>query len=326
LLLNRAQKLKTFFTLVFISVLVFELFRYGLKFNSFSPPGLLYPETPVTAFLQQYPADRFIAEPVVLPANMWVPFRLSSIAGYEGIYPVKSAQLLASANSNFADVTPQPRWGILENFDSNLLDATGTRFFVTLKRDSTGKVIESGQIDKKFQTAKYLSKYREVFNDKGVVVLENTQSLQHAYATKEVIKASDKDTLKLMLDENFPIKNTAITQGFEFKNPSTQILETNLNYRPITNSHVLVDAASNMDAFLVVLDSYYPGWKALIDGNKTKIYRTNYNFRGIYLPKGTHKVEFIYNPDSLKYGAIITGVSVFIIVALLLIPKLKRIN
>jgi len=51
--------------------------------------------------------------------------------------------------------------------------------------------------------------------------------------------------------------------------------------------------------FLFLGDTYYPnGWKALVDGKETQIYRTNHAFRGIIVPEGSHKVEFIYHPES----------------------------
>ena len=46
------------------------------------------------------------------------------------------------------------------------------------------------------------------------------------------------------------------------------------------------------EGFLVLTDSYYPTWQASIDGKETKIYLTDYNFRGIIVPKGEHTVEF----------------------------------
>ena len=46
------------------------------------------------------------------------------------------------------------------------------------------------------------------------------------------------------------------------------------------------------NGFLVLTDSYYPTWHAAVDGVEEKIYRTDYNFRGIIIPAGKHKVEF----------------------------------
>ena len=48
---------------------------------------------------------------------------------------------------------------------------------------------------------------------------------------------------------------------------------------------------------------YYPaGWKAYIDGNPTEIYKTNYLFRGIVVPKGKHKIEFKFEPETFYTG------------------------
>ncbi|MFH0937374.1 MAG: YfhO family protein [Candidatus Daviesbacteria bacterium] len=304
----------------FILILIFELFRFGLKFNTFAKTEYIYPETPISKFLEQYPNERIVAEKDVFSANMWVPFKLSSITGYDGIYPVNIAQLLATADSGKVDAPPQARWGILTNFDSKILDETNTRFVVAVKRDSKGQVSESGQVSSKLM----LPKYKEVFSDKGVAVLENTQSFPRVYLTKQVIKASDQDALKLMQDENFPIKRISITDNFEFNNVSSATLDTKVTYNPLTNSRVQINTTSNMDAYLVVLDSFYPGWKALINGKETTIYRTNYNFRGVFLPKGVHTVEFIYTPKSLELGAIISGISILIIISLIVIPRFLR--
>jgi uncharacterized membrane protein YfhO len=63
---------------------------------------------------------------------------------------------------------------------------------------------------------------------------------------------------------------------------------------------------SQQDGYLVMSDTYYPGWTAQIDGTKTEVMRANFNFRAIYLPKGEHTVEFRYVPRFLLVGALIS--------------------
>ncbi len=300
-LLNKYQPIKRIAVVIFILILILDLFHFGWKFNTFSKPSLIYPQTPVTDFLQRYPNDRFISEQNILPANMWVPFKISSMGGYDGVYPLATAKLLAVADSNNVNATPMTRWGVLQNFNSKILDEGNTRFLLTLKKDSPDKIAD---------------KYKKVFEDKEVSVLENSQSLSRVYLTKQVIKAEDNKTLKLLLDDKFPIRETSITDDFEFNNTSSESLSTNLKYIPVTNSHVVIKSSSNIDAYLVVLDSFYPGWKALIDGKETIIHRTNYNFRGIVLPKGDHTIDFIYAPKSLEYGLAISALSLVIIILL----------
>ena len=68
------------------------------------------------------------------------------------------------------------------------------------------------------------------------------------------------------------------------------------------------------DGFLVLSDTYYPGWKAFIDGKETTIYKTDYILRSILLEKGAHSVEFIYDPISFKIGYIITLSTTFVLI------------
>jgi hypothetical protein len=72
------------------------------------------------------------------------------------------------------------------------------------------------------------------------------------------------------------------------------------------NSLVIIQATVSQDSLLVLADSYYPGWKAFVDGKETKILKANYFYRAIVLPKGTHHVEFRYEPWSFRLGWMIS--------------------
>jgi|GEM_PF-3471105 len=50
------------------------------------------------------------------------------------------------------------------------------------------------------------------------------------------------------------------------------------------------------EAFLVLNDTYYPGWSARVDGAEADVIRTNYAFRGIKLPAGARHVLFYFDP------------------------------
>ncbi len=73
-----------------------------------------------------------------------------------------------------------------------------------------------------------------------------------------------------------------------------------------TNNRLVLQATAEENSLLVLSDTYYPGWKAFVDGRKTKIYRANYTFRALPLSAGPHRVEFIYDPLSFKLGALFT--------------------
>jgi len=75
--------------------------------------------------------------------------------------------------------------------------------------------------------------------------------------------------------------------------------------------------------WLVLFDTYYPGWRALVDGKETAIERADVFFRAVPVPAGEHTVEFRYLPRSLVYGIIISGAGLMLWFALLIFAQRK---
>ena len=47
----------------------------------------------------------------------------------------------------------------------------------------------------------------------------------------------------------------------------------------------MIDAEAPADGFLLLADTFYPGWTATVDGAPAAIYRANHSVRGIQLPR-----------------------------------------
>jgi Bacterial membrane protein YfhO len=76
-------------------------------------------------------------------------------------------------------------------------------------------------------------------------------------------------------------------------------------------------------SFLVLSDTYFPGWKAYLDGNPVKIFQANYNFRAVSVPPGKHELEFVYYPMSVKLGALVTSLGIIGILVMRLSSRFK---
>jgi hypothetical protein len=90
------------------------------------------------------------------------------------------------------------------------------------------------------------------------------------------------------------------------------------------NNRLQLLVNSTEDNFLVLSDTYYPGWKAFVDGTPKKIYRANYAFRAVPLNAGTHRVEFVYHPLSFKLGALFTFLGMIGCLIMASIPRRKK--
>jgi hypothetical protein len=80
--------------------------------------------------------------------------------------------------------------------------------------------------------------------------------------------------------------------------------------------HATVRIQAREPRYLVLTDSYYPGWRAWIDGREVEVERANYLFRAVRVPAGEHTVEWRYQPTSLLVGGIASAVALAMATAL----------
>jgi len=85
-----------------------------------------------------------------------------------------------------------------------------------------------------------------------------------------------------------------------------KLSESKVNIVKDDNRNLTIKTYTNADAILVLADTYYPGWKAYVNGKRVKIYPANINQRAIVLPEGENMVEFIYKPMTLYLGGCIS--------------------
>jgi len=78
-------------------------------------------------------------------------------------------------------------------------------------------------------------------------------------------------------------------------------------------NRVEIATESDIPALLVLADNFYPGWRAKIDGHSSPILRVNYNQRGVALPGGHHRVVFSYQPSTVLWGLLVSGISLLLL-------------
>jgi uncharacterized membrane protein YfhO len=106
-------------------------------------------------------------------------------------------------------------------------------------------------------------------------------------------------------------------EGVKLSNAPGESFVEVLTYSP---QRIVMRARLAEDAFLVLSDGFFPGWKAYVDGVETPILRANYILRAVFLKGGENEVEFVYDPCSFKAGK---WVSASTILALVLVPGMS---
>jgi len=127
------------------------------------------------------------------------------------------------------------------------------------------------------------------------------------YVVNETIVERDsKRVLRLLSSTEFDPTRVVVVDG-EIPTPPTAQLKAEAQIVRYNNEMVTIATSADSEAVLVFADSYYPGWRAFVDGREEVIRRANLFFRAVRLPAGNHTVEFRYKPRSFVIGLAISA-------------------
>ena len=82
-----------------------------------------------------------------------------------------------------------------------------------------------------------------------------------------------------------------------------------------------IDLVASQPSYLVLAYTYYPGWRATVDGHPAQILRANYAFMALPVESGAHHVVLTYRPISLLWGLIISSLSALAMLGIVAVSK-----
>jgi hypothetical protein len=311
-----------------LGLVALDLGRFAMKFTPFSETEYTTRKLPVFEYIKNRGGfDRVMAqEGPILPANTWIYPRLYSPAGYDPLLVKDYAVFFQGVNMGVnrkENVTGKlgqanfTRYLYLVNPNSEFLDLLGVKYLLAIKWDG-GRVRPWGKINEAYIN---LERYRPVFEDGATVILENINALPRVslYYRAEAENDTARATEKLV-------------EGFDFR---TQLLinkKEPKEYRPAKNDVVTITsyeanrvelkAETENGAYLLLTDTYFPGWKVTVNGERKEILRAFGTFRAVEVGPGESRVIMVYKPESFKIGGI---VSAFSLAVLLFITLRKRV-
>lgn len=200
-----------------------------------------------------------------------------------------------------------------ENINSFFRIFTWSGSGISVKDLEIKKIYDSGTPD-----------YKIINEVKDSLLIENKNYLPRIYFAENILKVKDiYEVEKNIWNNDFNPKKFTMVENYDLVKVKFDNFKNRLDIINYKNNYVDLTVNCNEDSYLIFSDTYYPGWHAYIGGIETKIYKTNGIFKGIYLSKGDHFIRFRFLPDNFIIGAIVSGISFFIIIILLSIPRVK---
>ena len=199
-----------------------------------------------------------------------------------------------------------------------LIDATPDKRFRILKRSNVKYWIERDSLTR--------------FSTQGVPLIFPDRvktwddALPRAYMVGRMKLEEKSEILNTYYDESFnPLGEVLFSDPVKFE-PSSQFKGTveKVSYSP---NHVTVKTTQQGSGFLVLMDSYFPGWTVKVDGEERPILKANHFYRAVQLDSGSHTLEFDYFPEGFKAGLIVSSIAcIFLIILPLWVRCLGSTN
>ncbi len=142
------------------------------------------------------------------------------------------------------------------------------------------------------------------YRSEDVAIYENHDALPRAFWVREARAVSDDHVaLTQLRAHDFDPRSVVLLASDEsvpaaLGSASGALVEL-LTY---DNQRIVVRVRSEAEGYLVLADSWYPGWRALVNGQESPIYRADMIFRAVAVPAGESSVEFVYRPASFDWG------------------------
>jgi hypothetical protein len=261
-----------------VALVAFDLIRFGQKFTPFTDSSYFFPTTKILSYLseQQKPFRVLALDDRVLPPNVSTYYGIETPAGYDPLYSKYFEEFVASNNGR----KPLP---IEYNFnriviptlsESPLFPLFNIKYLVSLSEVRSQSVVLR-------------------MREGNTYLYEVIDPSPRAFFVNDVKYESDSQNLFKKMFTLDLRKIAVVSEMILFMNKTTDT-EGVVEFTTYGDSFFSLQTNVESDKFLVVTNSYYPHWRAYIDGIPTHIFRTDNAFQGIIVPSGIHAVRFQY--------------------------------
>jgi hypothetical protein len=164
--------------------------------------------------------------------------------------------------------------------------------------------------------------------DAGPRIYRNDEALPTALIVHQArVIEDDRERLDALRDPAFDPRAEVLLSRSPSLVPSADAHKAEAEQPSVLRegpNRVTIQVKMTQPGYLVLADTYYPGWRATRDGEPVEILAANHAFRAVALEEGVHTVVFEYAPLSFRLGAWITVGAILLVALTLLIGRLRK--
>ena len=243
-----------------------------------------------------------------LSPNLNILYNIPQITAYAGIALKKQQVVKQLINEGINAPTTDTKASI-DPIAQNTLDLLGADFLISTYQISDPNLNFLSQVKK---------------NTQGLYIYAIVSPKNHFYISHQPDRVSginemSNDLKDINFKEHFDAIVTDDTPDEKFVISKDDTIEVVVD--SITRKKFYYTSSSS--GYFLLLDYFYPGWEAKVDGIKVPIVNGNISSMAVFAPRGAHLIEFTFVPKSLYIGAVVSGISV-ILYSVFIILQVRR--
>lgn len=230
------------------------------------------------------------AHPILSP-NILTMYGIETINGYESVEPRMVNSLLTSMKAED-------------------LGAINIKYLVTHEKNDLA-----------------LQDFEPVYSGSGIKLFRNNLSMPRAFMVYDYEIKPDRDFLAEIKGRGLDIKRKVFFNEkppYELDTDNALAPGNNVSITKYASERIEIKAVSNKNGYLVVSNTYYPGWECSIDGKNTQLLKANAVMWAVFIPAGSHDLVFSFRPEVFFTGMRISIATAIFMFLLFISSLIKR--
>ena len=165
------------------------------------------------------------------------------------------------------------------------------------------------------------------------VLLERDTLLPYARVVGAAAKVPEDQLVPTVLDPRFPVSDLVLFADTASVNPPA-LVGGQIPARPGIDAKVTqwepgkmtigLVGQSAAPSWLLVSESWYPDWRATVDGKAATVLRGDNAFLSVELPPGAKEVAFDFSSPSYRTGKMVTLIASLLALGLIIVPAFRQ--
>lgn len=275
------------FSIIVILLSSFDSLRFAMKWMPVAEKDKVFIDLPVVKAMQnEVGHGRVFGN---LGAQVTTYYQIPGIEGYDPLYIGRYGEFVQAARTGEYE---KPLRSVVKiNRDAKYIDRLIDLLGVSVVYHPIADTNQSWA----YPVWNDLERFKEIYKDSNFQLFRNNTAIPRGTVFyKHEVVSGDQEVIERFYSDEFDYRNILLLEkdpGLEESDLSGEGVVSVIKDDP---QNIVFKVKSNKEGLLFLSDNFYTGWHAKVNGSEAEIYRANYSFRAVKIPKGESEVEFYY--------------------------------